>query len=61
MKRDAQLLHKLNLAMPGTDDYIKIMNELFYNQIGEGSIVAPAPIQAPFLITTGLQSKTSLS
>jgi len=39
MKRDAQLLHKLNLAMPGTDDYIKIMNELFYNQIGEGSIV----------------------
>ena len=39
MKRDSQLLHKFNLAMPYTEEYIKLMNELFYNNIGEGSII----------------------
>ena len=39
MKRDTQLLHKFNLAMPYTEEYIKLMNELFYNNIGEGSII----------------------
>ncbi len=39
MKRDSQLLHKFNLAMPYTEEYTKLMNELFYNNIGEGSII----------------------
>ena len=39
MKRDTQLLHKFNLAMPYTEEYTKLMNELFYNNIGEGSII----------------------
>ena len=39
LKRDSQLLHKYNLAMPFTEEANKLMHELFYNQIGEGSIV----------------------
>ena len=38
-KRDTQILHKYNLAMPFTEEANKLMHELFYNQIGEGSIV----------------------
>ena len=37
--RDAQLNHKFNLALPFTDDWTSLMKELFYNQIGENSIV----------------------
>jgi acetyltransferase-like isoleucine patch superfamily enzyme len=37
--RDSQLNQKLNLAMPYTEEYFSIMNELFYNQIGENSVV----------------------
>ena len=37
--RDAQLNQKFNLALPLTEEYFKLMNELFYNQIGEGSVV----------------------
>ena len=37
--RDSQLNQKLNLAMPYTEEYFSIMHELFYNQIGENSVV----------------------
>ena len=37
--RDAQLCQKFNLALPLTDEYFSLMRELFYNQIGENSIV----------------------
>ena len=37
--RDAQLCQKFNLALPLTDEYFSLMKELFYNQIGENSIV----------------------
>ena len=37
--RDAQLNHKFNLALPFTDEWTSLMKELFYNQIGENSIV----------------------
>ena len=37
--RDTQLLHKFNLALPLTDEYFSLMKELFYNQIGENSVV----------------------
>ena len=37
--RDAQTLHKFNLALPYTEEYNKLMRELFYNQIGEKSFV----------------------
>ena len=38
-KKDIQLNHKFNLAMPYSEEYFKLMKELFYNQIGENSIV----------------------
>ena len=37
--RDTQLNHKFNLALPFTDEWTSLMKELFYNQIGENSIV----------------------
>ena len=37
--RDAHLCQKFNLALPLTDEYFSLMRELFYNQIGENSIV----------------------
>ena len=37
--RDSQLNQKLNLAMPYTEEFFSIMHELFYNQIGENSVV----------------------
>ena len=37
--RDTQLLQKFNLALPLTDEYFSLMKELFYNQIGENSVV----------------------
>ena len=37
--RDTQLNHKFNLALPFTDEWSSLMKELFYNQIGENSIV----------------------
>ena len=37
--RDAQLNHKFNLALPYTEEWFSLMKELFYNQIGENSIV----------------------
>ena len=36
---DSQLNQKLNLAMPYTEEYFSTMHELFYNQIGENSVV----------------------
>ena len=38
-KKDIQLNHKFNLANPLSKEYFKLMKELFYNQIGENSIV----------------------
>ena len=38
-QKDFETLQKFNLAMPYTEEYTKLMNELFYNNIGEGSIV----------------------
>ena len=32
-------MQKFNLALPLTDEYFSLMRELFYNQIGENSIV----------------------
>ena len=37
--RDSQLNHKFNLALPFTEEFTSLMKELFYNQIGENSIV----------------------
>ena len=37
--RDAQLNHKFNMAVPFTDEWSSLMKELFYNQIGENTIV----------------------
>ena len=37
--RDSQLNHKFNLALPYTDEFFSLMKELFYNQIGENSII----------------------
>ena len=37
--RDSQLNHKFNLALPYTEEWFSLMKELFYNQIGENSIV----------------------
>ena len=36
---DAQVCQKFNLALPLTEEYFSLMNELFYNQIGKNSIV----------------------
>ena len=38
-KRDVQTNHKFNLAVPFSEEYFSLMRELFYNQIGENSIV----------------------
>ena len=37
--RDSQLNHKFNLALPFTEEWTSLMKELFYNQIGENSVV----------------------
>ena len=37
--RDVQLNNKFNLALPYTEEWFSLMKELFYNQIGENSIV----------------------
>ena len=37
--RDSQINHKFNLALPYTEEWFSLMKELFYNQIGENSIV----------------------
>jgi acetyltransferase-like isoleucine patch superfamily enzyme len=39
MARDAHLCQKFNLALPLTEEYFSLMNELFYNQIGKNSVV----------------------
>ena len=38
-KKDVQINHKFNLAVPLSEEYFSLMRELFYNQIGENSIV----------------------
>ena len=38
-KKDVQTNHKFNLAIPFSEEYFSLMRELFYNQIGENSIV----------------------
>ena len=38
-KKDVQTNHKFNLAVPLSEEYFSLMRELFYNQIGENSIV----------------------
>jgi len=38
-QKDFETLQKFNLAMPYTEEYTNLMRELFYNQIGENSIV----------------------
>ena len=38
-KKDFENLQKFNLAMPHTEEYTKLMNELFYYQTGKNSIV----------------------
>ena len=38
-KKDVQTNHKFNLALPLSEEYFSLMRELFYNQIGENSIV----------------------
>lgn len=43
-KRQAQLVFQLNHTMPMTEEYVKILQELFKDRIGEGSSVA-APLQ----------------
>ena len=37
--KDAQNNHKFNLAIPFSEEYFSLMHELFYNQIGENSII----------------------
>ena len=39
MARDAQMCQKFNLALPLTEEYFSLMNELFYGQIGKNSVV----------------------
>ena len=36
---DVQNNHKFNLAKPFSEEYFSLMKELFYNQIGENSII----------------------
>ena len=38
-KIDVQNNHKFNLAKPFSEEYFSLMKELFYNQIGENSII----------------------
>ena len=37
--KDVQTNHKFNLATPFSEEYFSLMKELFYNQIGENSII----------------------
>ena len=37
--KDVQTNHKFNLATPFSKEYFSLMKELFYNQIGENSII----------------------
>ena len=37
--KDVQNNHKFNLATPFSEEYFTLMKELFYNQIGENSII----------------------
>ena len=37
--KDVQNNHKFNLATPFSEEYFSLMKELFYNQIGENSII----------------------
>ena len=37
--RDSQLNHKFNLALPYSEEWFSLMKELFYNKLGENSIV----------------------
>lgn len=43
-RRLAQLIFKLNHTMPMTEEYAKVLNELFGRRLGEGSYIA-APVQ----------------
>ena len=46
--KETQNNFKFNHAMPGTEEYNKLMHELFYNQIGENSRVnAPLTVCVP--------------
>jgi len=38
-KKNTELVFKLNHTLPMSEEYIKIMNEIFKDRIGEGSIV----------------------
>lgn len=40
-KRDAELIFKLNHTMPMTEEYNALLKELFGENIGEGSYIAP--------------------
>ena len=52
--RDAQINHKFNQALPFTDEYFSLMKELFYNQIGENSVVQnPLTVVLPKNVTIG--------
>ena len=44
-QQQRQLVFQFNHTMPGTEEYIKLMQQLFNGQIGEGSYVT-APLQA---------------
>ena len=44
----AKLLFKLNHTMPGTEEYMSVLNELLEGRIGEGSYVA-APLNGAAL------------
>ena len=43
-RRQAQLIYKLNHTMPLTEEYDRILKELFGERLGEGSFLAP-PVQ----------------
>ena len=36
---DTQLNHKFNQAVPYTDEWFKLMKELFHNQVGENTLI----------------------
>ena len=38
--RQAQLMFQLNHTMPRTEEYMKVLKELFEDRIGEGSYLA---------------------
>lgn len=37
--RDAQINHKFNLVLPYTGEWFSLMKELFYNKLGDNSVV----------------------